>query len=146
MTTPNPNSIYSAFKTDKKAENEGVWLEYGEFRVKVLRAGGSNKHFLKVLEQKTRPFQRAIKTETIELSQKVLSEVYVDAIIVGWETKIDGEWQKVIVTETGEVVPATKESITAILEALPEIFIDIQEMAGKMSLFREVVLEENGGN
>lgn len=153
MTT-NVGNIYGAFKTNEKVETEGVLLDYGKFRVRIARAGGSNKRFQKVLEAKTRPYQRAIKTETMdnEVSSRILREVYIETVILSWETKVptgegkSEEWTKQVALPDGELVPATKENISRVLEALPDILLDIQDMSTKMALFREEVVEANGKN
>ena len=39
-------ALRDQFKTDNKLENDGIWLEFDEVRVRVRRAGKSNKAFL----------------------------------------------------------------------------------------------------
>ena len=58
-------SMYDAFGTDKDLEKTGIYLEYETFRIKVARAGGGNKRFAKMLEAHTRPYRRAMQTETL---------------------------------------------------------------------------------
>lgn len=146
------NDIYGAFKTDKGLEQAGVYLDYGKFRVKVARAGGSNKAFARLLEAKLRPYQRAIKTETIdpELAEKIMLDVYARTVVVGWETKVekDGkeEWQPLLQNAQGDLVKPSPEAIAELFKALPDLFADIQEQTNKAAIFREAVLETNAGN
>lgn len=146
--------MYKSFKTDKGLEQAGVYLDYGKFRVKVARAGGSNKAFQRMLEAKLRPFQRAIKTETIdpELAEKIMLEVYAKTIVLAWETKVKDEatgvekWEPLMQTVSGEMVKPSAEELMKLFKALPDLFADIQDQAGKAAVFREEINEANAGN
>lgn len=146
--------MYKSFKTDKGLEQAGVYLDYGKFRVKVARAGGSNKAFQRMLEAKLRPFQRAIKTETIdpELAEKIMLEVYAKTIVLSWETKVKDEatgvekWEPLMQTVSGEMVKPSADELVKLFKALPDLFADIQDQAGKAAVFREEINEANAGN
>lgn len=147
-------SMYAAFKTNQNVEQEGVWVDYGQFRVRVARAGGSNKKFSRIFETKMRPYQRALKTETIDNDTvaRLLREAYVDGIITGWQTKKKAEdgktdvWKDVVVLPDGSEVPSTKDAWLKVLEETTELFLDIQNMSTTLSLYRDEVLEANAGN
>ena len=40
------NTMFDQFETDPVLESEGIWIDYGAFRVKIARAGGANKKYL----------------------------------------------------------------------------------------------------
>lgn len=152
MTNKN---IYGAFKTDKGLERAGVLLDYGQFRVRIARAGGSNKSYQRLLEAKLRPYQRAIKTETIDpdLAEDIVREVYAKTVVLGWETKVEDKtapegykWQSKLQTTAGELVAPTPEAIAALFKELPDLFADIQEQSTKAAVFREAINEANAGN
>lgn len=141
-------SVYGAFKTDKDLERTGVWMDYGGFRVKIARSGGSNKPYLRLLEAKLRPYQRAIKTETIDpdLAEGIMYEVFAKTVIVGWETKVDDKWVAKLQTLDGKLVNASPEAIVTVLKALPDLFSDLQEQSMKAAIFREEIRDANAGN
>lgn len=147
-------STYSGFKTSKNLEQTGVYLDYGKFRVKVARAGGANKAYARLLEAKLRPFQRAIKTETIdpELAAKIMLEVFSKTVVLDWEMQVpvEGtdklEWKRQLETIDGQLVTPNPENVAALLKELPDLFADIQEQTQKAAIFREEVLEANAGN
>ncbi len=143
-------SMYGLFKTDVNLEKKGIIIDYGEFRVTIARAGGGNKKFAKLLEGKTKPYRRAIQTETMdsELAMGVLQKVYVDAVILNWETKNeDGEWEVGIeAPEGGPLLPFTSENILETFASLPDLFTDLQEQANKVALFRKEIMETDAGN
>lgn len=142
-------SSYAAFQTNKGLEETGIWLDYGPFRVLIARAGGSNKRFARTLEAKTRPYQRAIKTETMDnaIAERLMREVFSTVVILGWETKdAEGKWAKAIEMPNGELAGPTPENIQQVLEAVPDLFNDIQDQAQRAANFRDAQREGNAGN
>ena len=153
-------SMYAQFRTDPKLEKSGVVLEYADFRVTIARAGGSNKKFARVLESATKPYRRAVQTETMdnELAMKVLRKVYADSVVLNWETMVDTgkfddegepicEWRRGIESPDGEgLLNFTPENVEETFRLLPELFSDIQEQANKIAIFREQALEDESKN
>lgn len=141
--------MYEQFKTDVSLESRGVEIDYGEFRVTIARAGGANKKYARVLEAKTKPFRRAIQTETMneERARELLVETYAEAVIVNWETKVDGKFQMGIEAPNGgKLLSVNVKNIALTLMNLPDLFTDLQAQANRVALFREVILEADAGN
>lgn len=152
-------SIYKQFKTDETLERNGIVIDYGEARVTMARAGGANKRFAKVLEAMSKPYRRAMQAETMDNDKAIdiLRQVYAKTIILLWETKVlvkggkDGkdeyEWKRGIESpDGGDLLPFNEENVILTLRALPEIFLDLQEQANKLALFRETILQDEAGN
>lgn len=138
-------SMYSQFTTDKNAETDGIYLDFGDFRVKVRRAGGANKEYTKVLAEITNPYQRALKLGTIgdDQARGFFHEAYAKAIILDWQykaTDVDtGEVDWISGMEdpaTGQIVEVSPEVIVATFKMLPDLFLEIQEAASSMRNFR----------
>lgn len=124
-------SIYSTFKTNKNSEIEqGVILDYGKEKIRILRAGKSNRKYSDLLSKRLRPHQRKLADNTLdhEVGEKVMIETYADAVIIGWEGVCD---------EQGAQLPFTRENVIALMTALPDLFSDIQEQATRLSTFRD---------
>lgn len=141
-------SMYDLFKTDDSIEQSGVFLNYGSFRVKIARAGGGNKRYIKTLEAKTRPIRRAIETETVDekVSRQLMMELYAETIVLDWETEVDGKMEKGIEGPDGKIMPFSKENVLLTFKNLPDLFQDIIAQAGKVSNFRQMQLEEDAKN
>lgn len=141
-------SMYKMFKTDGGLESEGIFLDYGSFRVRIARAGGQNKRYMKALEAATRPYRRAIDTGMLspERSMEIMRQVFAQTVVLGWEIKVGDQWQAGIEAEDGSIMPFNVDNVKATLEALPDLFADIQEQANRTALFRETVLESAEGN
>lgn len=141
------------FKTDKKIETEGVILDYGETRIRVARAGGANKPYLKALDKATKPLRRAIATGAVsdDRATTILREVYAKTIILNWETKRGDQWlvgidPEDLGVEGAELQPVTPENIVAVFENLPDLFNDVRQQAESMTLFRSELDEAAAGN
>ncbi len=141
-------SMYNQFQTDTSLESKGVIVDYGDFRVTIGRAGGSNKRYARILAAKSKKHRRAIQTETItdEKALNLLREVFAESVVFNWETKVDGKWKKGIEGKDGKLLQFTVDNIIATFVALPDLFADIQEQAGSITLFRVVINEEDAGN
>lgn len=152
-------SMYKSFETDPTMEKQGIWLDYSSFRLRIARAGGSNKKFQKLMETRTRPHRIAIKAETFENEQalEILKGIYADAIVLDWEVKVQPEqvegqppvtpvWQRGIEAKDGSLLPVNKETIIATFTNLPDLFTDVQEQAATAALFRTQLLEDAGKN
>lgn len=141
-------SMYEMFTTDSKLERGGVIIDYGSFRVTIARAGGSNKKFARVLTEKTKPYRRSMQTETManDVAERVMREVYADAVILNWETLVEDDWQQGMESSTGDLLPFTRDNVLKTITALPELFADISEQANKVAIYREHVVEEDSKN
>lgn len=75
--------LKKAFGTDKTKEMEGVKVTFGALTFYIARAGGANKEFAKVLEEKTRPYRRMIVNEVMpdETAEQLLKETYAETIV-----------------------------------------------------------------
>ena len=141
-------SMYDTFGTDKDLEKTGIYLEYETFRIKVARAGGGNKRYAKSLEAHTRPYRRALQTETLsnDRAMELLRLAYADSVVIDWEVKQGDDWVQGIETESGDLLPFTRKNVLETFKKLPDLFTEVQEQAGRATLYRQMVLEEDAGN
>lgn len=136
-------SLYGMFQVDSDIEKEGITIDYGVARAVIARAGGSNHNFKRVFQAKSKPYRYQIDNDQLseEASDKLMAEVYAEAVIRRFDAKDpNGEWilNKVPLMVDGKetIVDATKENIVKLLLDLPELFKDMQFMAGKASHFQ----------
>lgn len=141
-------SLYKQFETDPKVEKEGVVLDYGDFRVTVARAGGANKAYQRSLEIKTRPYRRALATETMDNDKSVelMQQVIAETVVRNWETLVDGKWKKGIEDSKGDILPFNPKNVIATFKAIPDIYLDIKAQAEKVSLFLANIQELEAKN
>ena len=132
-------SPYDLFKTDPRTETEGLTLDYGDFQIRIARAGGANRGFVRALEARLKPYRRQLQSETLDeqVAERILREVYADHVILGWQGVTDGD---------GKPMAFGRENLLKLLADLPELFRDLQEQAGRIALFRVQELEDAKGN
>lgn len=146
--------MYDQFATDTDLELKGIWIDYGDFRVKLARAGGANKKHLSYMEKKTKPFRRAIQAGTMseERGAEILYDVYAKTVVLDWEVS-DGvdkdgmtKWKRGIHKEDGGILPFTEENVVQTFKNLPDLFLDLRQAAEGASLFRKEEMEADTKN
>lgn len=147
--------LFAEFKTDKDLEAQGKEFVYtaGDgkpvFKVRLARAGGSNKKYEQVRERVTAPYRR-LQTLTDEMGRQIGLEVFSEAIVVAgsWETfdRDTNTYVKGIETDSGEVVPATPEIIVEVMKALPDLYELLATQAFNMHNYQAVALEQDAKN
>lgn len=133
-------SIYQKFGTDKKSEQEGIILDYGDgMTIRIARAGGSNVRFEKAVQSKMRKFGLQAKHDLLEPEQMrgVMREVFAETIVLEWTGFTD---------EEGNALPLSRENIIKVFTDLPDLFDDVLEQSRKSSLFKSSLLEAEAGN
>lgn len=147
-------SMYEQFETDAKLEAEGIWIDYGDFRILIGRAGGGNKKYLSYAEAKTKPFRRAIQAGTMpeERSRALLYDIYAKTIVLNWQVA-DGEnedgstkWKNGIHAKDGGIIDVTPDNVVLTFKNLPALFMDLQGSAESISLFRKEEMEADAKN
>lgn len=131
------HSLYSAFGTDKDLESNGVVLDFGVVKVKVRRAGGSNRAFVSALSAKMRPHRRSLENNTMseELALSLQLDVYFDTVVVGWEGVTD---------RGGNPLPYTRENFKAVMADLPDFWAAVRNEADNMRNFQREQAAEDG--
>lgn len=133
-------SLYTIFETNENAEVDGVWLEYSATtRVKIARAGGANKRFLKAADAFRRKFKRQLDLEILDddVARKEGIQIYADSVVLDWEGVTDKE---------GNELAFSRENVVKVLTDLPDLFADIQAMAMKHAIFKAAEDEDDAGN
>jgi len=141
--------MYQQFGTDKELEKKGVTLDYGDFRVTVARAGGSNNKFVKTHKLLTKPHRRLIDQDLlpVEREREISRQLYARAVVLNWEVKDDkGKWKQGIESPDGSILPFSEESVIAAFAALPDLFADIQVQSNQMKLFLSANREADAKN
>lgn len=131
-------SLYDAFSTDKQAEVDGLVLEYpdcGNAEIRIARAGGENKRYLKALDRVTKRYRAQIRTDTFtpDTQRRVMQEVYAETVVLGWCNVTDRE---------GNELPFSKENCVKLFQDLPALWEDVFEQANSIALFRESARED----
>lgn len=155
------NPMFAMFKTNSNAEKKGTWINYGEFKFLVARAGGTNHAYKNLIEVLSKPYRRQIDAEKLdEAKQKeILAEAYSRTVILGAEVlvpvkgavakegeEVQKEWVPGLFSESGEVLNPTPANIKKCLLELPDLFKDLQLIAVDSAAFLEEAQEKDAKN
>lgn len=140
--------MYDTFETDPNMEQEGVFLDYGDFRVRIAHAGQGNSKYVKYAEKKLKPVRKAMEAGALgnERSMAIMIDIYAESIILDWQVRNGDDWKSGIEARDGSVMPFTRENVETTLRALPNLFLDIQQQAQSIANFRRADLEGEAGN
>lgn len=132
-------SIYDAFKTDPNAEQNGIDLDFGDFKVTIARSGGANKKYEKLIRQKLDRYKRAIAFDALpeETAKRVLIECYAEAVVLGWTGVLD---------ENGLPIDFSVENCVKLFTELPEFFTQVREESERVGNFLIAKRKAAAGN
>jgi len=128
---------FSNFKTDTRAEVEGVWVDFGsDFKVKIGRLG--NPKCQEYSRRIQKPYKRQIDNETIdpEITKKLLRKALARYVLLDW---------KGLEEDDGKVIEYSVEKAEELLET-KDFFAEIMGLSQDMDLFKQETQEENLGN
>lgn len=131
---------YELFGTDKDLEaGRGVTLQYPGFSITIHRAGGTNKKFAQILDQKMKPFRQRFERGLLddETSFRILLETYAEAVVIGWKDVVD---------QDGKIMEFNVANVVKLFNDLPDLFDDVKSQSNKVAVFRkeqEEVEEKN---
>ncbi len=141
--------MYDTFETDSNLEQNGVWLDYGDFRMLIASAGQGNKNYVRYAEKKLKPVRQAMNAGALsnERSMALMADIYSKTIVLNWEVRgEDGEWSQGIEDKEGNIIAFNQENVEEAFHNLPRLFMDVQEQAQSLSNFRRAELEEETKN
>lgn len=141
-------SIKNLFETSDKLESEGIWIDYGNEQVRILRAGARNTRYKELFARLTKPHMAAIKREALpeETSEKIMYRCYAEAIVIDWRCRDDeGDWHEGhMLDENGEPTPMSSERIQGMFKKYPDFFVDLKNQSENATLFRDLEIEDQG--
>ena len=139
------SNLFKQFQTDPEKEKDGIEVQYAPnddgtvptFR--IARRANFNVKYRKALENATRPVRRLIELGSLDPAKdrEIMMNVFITAILLGWKDVQDKD---------GKVIPYNQANALLLFKTLPDLYEDLNEQAGKASLFREESLESDSKN
>jgi len=137
---------FEMFETEESYEINGVWQDFGDFRIKLARSGGKNTAYNKMLADEIKKLGKAtFDAVDPEEATDLVRKVFVKTIIKDHEIKGKKGWEKgVYVKKDGKitVVPFTSDNMELCLKQLPEYWDKIQQYADDYKVFQREVETE----
>lgn len=126
------------YQTDKTAEEEGVWVDFGgNVQVKVARI--TSKKSKEVRRKLERPLVRKNRSDDLSVEQLeyLMTEQLAQAVVQGWRGVTDDE---------GNELPFTVENARAVLNKFPDFREDIATASLEKETYRTAALKDELGN
>lgn len=132
---PKKRNLYALFETDKNLEMNGIVLKFGDSSFRVKRAGGANRNFDTIFNDKTRAVSSKLQMSSLspEQSDAILMEVYVEAVVMSWEDVTDRE---------GNILEFNLKNFVQIMTDLPDLWKGLRTAAADMDHFLVVQKKE----
>lgn len=136
---------YSQYNTDQTLELDGVWLNYGDFRVRVARAGGANQKYQAELAAAMRPYRRQVNSGNMDesVARRILLEVFCRTVILDWDSEEFGAGK--IPGPEGEPLPFNQHNVQQVMTDLPDLFDDLRQASQEVANFRAEEIEDEVG-
>ena len=139
------SSLFKQFGTDAKKEQEGVRVTYaanedGSLPTFIIaRRSRSNTAYRVTMERETRPYRRQIELETLDAktADEINMRVFAQSLLLGWEN---------VQNTAGQKMEYTLDNAITLFKLLPDLFDDLNEKAGKATLFVATETEEAAKN
>lgn len=129
--------LRKAFGTDRKAEEEGVWINLGDgARIKVARS--SNKRYRELIRRLLKPHRAAMRSDNLpdETMEAIVIEATAEALLLDWQG----------IEFDGALLPYSVENAKKVLAALPDFRDAVATYAGEMATFRAQAEQAELGN
>ena len=138
---------FEVFETEETYEVDGVWQDFGGWRVKLARSGGKNTAYGKMLTDEIKKLGKAtFDAVSKEEGDEIIIRVFAKTIIKDHEIKDEnGKWKKgVYIKKDGvvTVVPFNSKNMEICLQQLPEYWNKIQSYADDYTVFQREVEKE----
>lgn len=81
--------LFAEFAVDEKAEQEGVWRDYGENSFLIARSG--NRAYRQKFLRLYKPHERLLKTDSVAAevkSMEIMADVMSSTVLLNWKGKI----------------------------------------------------------
>jgi hypothetical protein len=114
------------YKTDKEFEREGVWFDFGDFKILAGRTGGANQLYTQAMTKALKPYMRMVKPDgtgiPAQVQRKIAVEVISETVVKEW-TLVDVDDE----TGTETPIPCTYEKCVEIFTEHPDLFNRLQQ-------------------
>lgn len=148
--------VYENYRTDPTLEKDGVWFDMPSYRIKLGRAGGANKKYTATFERLCKPHKRKIQSDALDekTAKNILVEAYAREVVKDWhvikekngepvlDDKGEEQWVRGIHGLDGSILPFNPENVKEILTDVPDLFLDIKDVADNYTSY--LAIEEEG--
>lgn len=121
-------SIWTQYLTDQEMEQEGIWIDFGDYEWFCARAGGANLEFRKAFNAETKKVQESMELEDLpdDEGRVILYKCFADHVVKNWKGMVD---------EHGDPWPYSKANVIHVFEKMPDFFDELRAKLMVRTLF-----------
>jgi hypothetical protein len=129
-------SFLERYSTDKKLEETGTWVDYGDgVRVQIRRMNSLKSR--EVRRKLEKPYTKGFRGQDLPdtLQEELLNKQVAEAIVVDWKGVPNPDNPK-------ELLPCTPENVLKVVTAFPDFRDDIVAASMERATFQHEELKE----
>lgn len=126
------SKFYDRYKTDKKLEEEGQWVDFGD-GVKVKIARLNSERSLAARRKLEKPYSKIRGSIPEDIQEEILTKQVAEAVIIAWEGVTD---------EAGKEIECTYENRIKILKEFKDFRFDVVTASVEAETFKAKQVEE----
>ncbi len=115
--------VFGSHALDRDKESKrGVWIDVAQAGFLCLRAGGSNKEYMRASQTSYFAAQKAHPTDRVALNEQLNRDalgIFLDTILL--------DWRGIQESGTGKEVPYSREAAVELFEELPDVLDALME-------------------
>lgn len=135
------------YETDKTAENEGVWVDYGDgIQVKIRRVNcARSREYRRTLEK---PYAKMMRSGDLpdSLSEELLNKQIAGVLVVDWKGVEDPRAPAPAEGEKPTMLPFSQENVMFMITEYPDFREDILAASMEKATYQKAALKEAEGN
>lgn len=133
------SKLYSAYKTDKIAEEKGVWVPESGSKFLLARMGGANTRYQRALALAMKPHMREVQLGLIDeaTAEPIMRKVFIDTVLLDWQEVAD---------ENDVPMDFSAANADKLFADLPDLYSRLREEAGSYANYRAEALKQSAGN
>lgn len=129
-------TFYARYKTDKKLEEEGQWVDFGDgVKVKVARL--NSERSIAARRKLEKPYSKIRGSIPESIQEEILTKQVAEAVIIAWEGVTD---------ERGKEIECTYENKVKILNEFKDFRFDVVTASVEAETFKAQQIEEISKN
>lgn len=129
--------VAKLFGTDKDAEQEGVWIEFGSDGARVLIARQGNPRYQETIRRLRRPYANFRAGQIPEaIALEIFRKVTAETVLLGWEG----------ITLDGKPLPYSYDNALKLITDYPDFHEMVTTASSNLANFQIEVDEERAGN
>ncbi len=143
-------NLYEMFETNKVDEIDGKWYTLGSTRINIARSGGRNTRYSKIFQNVSKKYNidsDNIKDLEESRANAFMIEVFVKAVVKGWEVKEGDEWVPGILLKDGKegfkIVEFNTKNAIKILVDLPDLHTKLSTFSSDMKNYLQEQQEKD---